>query len=181
MRATPTAWHCRCAPYHGLALVHGRDRCWYLSPWIWPEGIWRSLNNCRRWTGASKRPLLVPLAIYTRGSALPTSPSAHSLASTYQHFQRLENSIRYHRGKYWKRTILLTVANIIGDGDWKGSVANVGGPGQVCTHRPRGKRDSRSPNTCRFHRGVSDVSFCTSEPTKILQTRAQTHRSRHRP
>ena len=27
----------------------------------------------------------------------------------------------------------------------------------------RGKRDSPSPNSCRFHRGVSDVSFCTSD------------------
>ena len=29
----------------------------------------------------------------------------------------------------------------------------------------RGKRDSPSPNACRFHRGVSDVSFCTSGTT----------------
>ena len=36
--------------------------------------------------------------------------------------------------------------------------------GRVFSH---GKRDSPSPNLCRFHRGVSDVSFYTSGNTYL--------------
>ena len=56
-----------------------------------------------------------------------------------------------------------TVANNMGNGDNTFSVTYVDGPAAAQVRFVRIPRDSPLPNSCRFHRGVSDVSFCTSD------------------